>query len=187
MDLKTNGNGIRKVRIITFIAFLGIIALMINILMPGDPYDIKRYFSKEEQDTLITNIVTYMGVKPQNADWKIRHEAHYRQFYVQQAQSFSFYKYFVAEDGFHYFYIIRQVRNPLGNHRAIGGRYKVDEHLNLFEYEELFITHTLEEDYLREIAPDLFRALINNNLGKYLNNRLIIEWPDDRADDNRKK
>lgn len=147
---------------------------------PKDRYHIDRHIPKEEQDTLIVNIVTLMGVKPRNTNYITRHEPQYRNFYIQQARNYYIYRYFIDEYEMHYFYMIRPARHPLGNRRAIGGKYLLGEDLELLNYQEVFVTQVLEEDYLREIADDLFIALIEGNIEEYLGNRLIIEWPDDR-------
>ncbi len=147
---------------------------------PKDRYHIDRYISKEDQDTLIVNIVTLMGVKPRNANYITRHEPQHRSFYIQQARNFDIYRYFIDEQYMHYFYIIRPARHPLGNRRAIGGKYRLGENLELLDYEEVFVTQVLEEDYLREIANDLFIAFVEGDIEKFLENPLIIEWPDER-------
>ncbi|TVQ92040.1 MAG: hypothetical protein EA393_04115 [Bacteroidetes bacterium] len=147
---------------------------------PKDRFHIDRYIPKEEQDTLLVNIVTLMGVKPRNTNYITRHEPRYRNFYIQQARDFYIYRYYVDENELHYFYIIRPARHPFGNRRAIGGKYRLGVNLELQNYQEVFVTQILQEEYLREIADDLFIALTEGNIEKYLDNRLIIEWPDDR-------
>ncbi len=159
---------------------LAALAFMLTVFWPKDIYHIDRYIENERQDSLMTSIVTYMGVKPRRTDWQTRLEPQYRSFYAEQAKEYSFYRYFADEKGTHYFYIIRPARHPMGNRRAVGGKYILDEQMNLHSYEEVFVTQVLEEEYLKEIADDLFTAFVNDQFEKYLNNRLIIEWPDDR-------
>ncbi len=177
----------KKGSIITAIVIIALLAATATYFFTNDKYHINTYIPKEEQDSLLVNIVTYMGVKPRNTNWETRHETQHRDFYIRQSKDFKIHKYFVAEDGFHYFYIIRPARHPLGNRRAIGGRFKVDDQYQLLAYEELFVTQVLEEDYLKEISKGLFEAMIQNNLDEHLNNRMIIEWPDDRLKYDREK
>ena len=176
MHLKTR----KKSGIYVIVISLALLAFILTVFWPKESYHIDHYVAKEKQDTLMTNIVTYMGVKPRRADWQTRLDPQYRSFYTEQAKEYSFYRYFVDENDMHYFYIIRPARHPLGNRRAVGGKYTLDEQMNLLFYEEVFVTQVLEEEYLKEIADDLFTAFINNKFEKYFTNRLIIEWPDDR-------
>lgn len=159
---------------------IAVIATAITYFWSNDPYHIDQHIPGHQQDTLMTEIVTYMGVKPKHANWQTRHEAQYRKFYAAQAQQFSFYRYYIDQEGYHYFYIIRPARHALGNRRAVGGRYKMDSLFILTQYEEVFVTHVMEEETLKKMANELFTALIHNEYGDLLQNRLIIEWPDDR-------
>lgn len=166
--------------IIVMIFALGAILFTLNPFSSGNIYHVDRYVGKDLQDTLLTNVVTYMGVKPRYADFASRHEEQYRKFYVEQSKDYLFYKYFVAQDDRHYFYVIRPARHALGNRRAIGGWMKVDEKMNILEYSEVFVTHVMEEDTLKKIAPELFGMLINNNIQDLNHKHKRIEWPDDR-------
>lgn len=161
--------------------------LYLILFPPIHKYHVDRFIPAKDQDTLLTNIVTYMGVKPRNTNYETRLDPAYRNFYVKQAKEYRFFRYYIDETGHHYFYIIRPARHALGNRRAIGGTYKLDNNLKLLNYEELFVTQVLDEDFLEDIADDLFPAMIQNDLSKYLDNRLIIEWPDDRLQYDKEK
>jgi hypothetical protein len=176
-----------RTKIIIPIGVLILLGTLLLIFYPGDKYHINRHIPANIQDTLRTNIVTYMGVKPARTDWQTRLEAQYRKFYIDQAKDFNIYKYFVDKNDTHFFYVIRPARHPQGNRRAIGGKMKVDENYSILEYEEIFVTQVLDETYLKEIADDLFMALINNNIESQLKNREIIEWPDGRLKYHRQK
>jgi hypothetical protein len=162
---------------VILIIIIGII--MVNVF-PNDKHTINHYIPMAKQDTLLTDIVTLMGVKPPRTDWQTRHEAQYRQYYINQAKDFNIHKYYIDKEGNHYFYIIRPARHPLGNRRAIGGKMQLNDNFQITGYEEIFVTQVLDEDYLKEIADELFMELINNNLESHLKNRQIIEWPDER-------
>lgn len=162
------------------LSLLAVLLLTTILFKQNDNYHIDRFVPTEFQDTLLVDIVTYMGVKPKHANWETRHLSEYRNFYIQQAADFNIHKYHVDSEGIHHFYMIRPARHPLGNRRAIGGRMQLSEDFRITEYKELFVTQVLEEEKLRQIAPELFSAMINNELEERLQNRQIIEWPDDR-------
>jgi hypothetical protein len=154
--------------------------LYLILFPPIHKYHVDRYVSAQDQDMLLTNIVTYMGVKPRNTNYETRLDPVYRKFYAEQAKEYRFFRYFIDDSGTHYFYIIRPARHALGNRRAIGGTFKLGENLELLNYEEKFVTQVLDENFLEDIADDLFIAMINDNLDKHLENRILIEWPDSR-------
>lgn len=167
---------------LVMVVAIAIVAVLVSLnpFSSGNKFDINRYVEKNLQDTLLANVVTYMGVKPRYADFDTRHEEQYRKFYVEQSKSYSFFKYFVDRDDRHYFYVIRPARHALGNRRAIGGWMTVDEKMNIQEYHEVFVTLVMEEDTLKKIAPDLFAMLINSNIQDLNHTHKRIEWPDDR-------
>jgi hypothetical protein len=166
--------------IIVIVFAIGAILFTLNPFTSGNKYNIDRYIDKNLQDTLLTNVVTYMGVKPKYADFESRHEEQYRKFYVEQSKDYSFNKYFVDRNNRHYFYVIRPARHAVGNRRAIGGWMMIDERMNIVDYYEVFVTHVMEEDTLEKIAPELFGMLINNNIQDLNHKHKRIEWPDDR-------
>ncbi len=171
--------------IITIVVVSSVLYLI--LFPPIHKYHVDRYVPAKDQDTLLTNIVTYMGVKPRNTNYETRLDPAYRSFYVKQAKEYRFFRYYIDETGHHYFYIIRPARHALGNRRAIGGTYNLDEDLKLLNYEERFVTQVLDENFLEDIAADLFIAMINNDLNDYLANRMIIEWPDSRLSFDKEK
>lgn len=143
-------------------------------------YHIDRFIPQDYQDTLLVDIVTLMGVKPKHANWETRHLPQYRNFYIQQAENFNIYKYFIDEQETHFFYMIRPARHVLGNRRAVGGKLLLNKEFKITDYYELFVTQVLDEEKLKEIAPSLFNAMIYDELDKHLQNKQIIEWPDSR-------
>jgi hypothetical protein len=173
---------IKKNLILITVLAIAVVATILVLNPSGAKinYDINRFVDKQLQDTLLANVVTYMGVKPRYTDFESRHEEQYRKFYVEQSKGYSFYKYFVDQDDRHYFYVIRPARHALGNRRAIGGWMKIDEKMNIVDYYEVFVTHVMEEDTLKKIAPELFGMLINNNIQDLNHKHKRIEWPDER-------
>jgi hypothetical protein len=169
-----------KIKIFIPVAIIIIIGIITVFVWPSEKYNINQHIPVAKQDTLLADIVTYMGVKPTRTDWQTRHEPEHRKYYINQAKDFSIHRYYIDKQGNHYFYIIRPARHVTGNRRAIGGKMQLDENFQITSYEEIFVTQVLEEEYLKEIADELFIALINNESDKHIENRSIIEWPDGR-------
>lgn len=144
-------------------------------------YKIDIYFDKESQDSLLVNMVTYIGRKPRTADFETRHDPVHRRFYILQANEFKFHYYHVSPDSIHYYYLIRPARSTTGNLRGVGGRFKIRQDLSLYEFEELFNTPVLPEEELITRGRSLFMEMIySGNVDKYLENKDYIEWPDER-------
>lgn len=152
-----------------------------------DTYQFAAHVPAGLQDSLLVDMVTYMGVKPKYADYLTKHDSVYRSYYVQQAENWEVFQYFINEEGQHFYYMIRPARHPLGNRRAIGGKLKLDEQYRILQFEEVFATQVLPEEQLKSMANDLFPALINGTFEKYLSNRQWIEWPDDQCQYDREK
>jgi len=145
-------------------------------------YRYDSYFEKSTRDTLLTDMVTFIGPKPRTANYLSRLETQHRGFYIQQTQGFSiefFYK--SAADTF-YFYMIRPARSPKGNTRGVGGKFTLNpENYSIEHFEEIFNTPIYDRDELKVIGCDLFQELKETgNIERYIFNSDLIEWPDDR-------
>lgn len=144
-------------------------------------YDITRYHSQETIDTLLVNMVTLIGVKPKTADWQTRHLPQHRKHYVQIAKQFSFDRYYISPEGVHYFFMVRPARHARGNQRGVGGKFRMNENLELYEFEELFNTPVMPYDQIIAKGREIFAEMINTgNVDNYVRRKDFIEWPDDR-------
>ena len=164
-----------------------IVAIICCILLPlacseeVDTYKADNYYPNEFIDSLMVDIVTFMGGKPRSADYLTRHDEIHRPHFVEQSRDFHIDRLFIDDDGTHYYYIIRPARHPLGNQRAVGGKFMLDENDKINVFEETFVTQVMDEKELKELGASLFEKLISGDEHLFLNNRQIIEWPDDRC------
>jgi hypothetical protein len=145
------------------------------------PYDPVSYYSQEFIDSLMIDIVTYMGRKPKAADYVTRNDEIYRPYYIEHSREFYIDKLFIDNDGTNYYYIIRPARHPLGNRRAVGGKFRLDENMKLKDFQEIFVTQINNEENLKVLGNELFEIFISGEEKQFLTNREIIEWPDDRC------
>lgn len=146
----------------------------------SNKYNVSNYFSDNQQDTLLTNIITYVFTKAPNATNETRFDAQYRQFYVKNLPSFRIEKYYQTPDGWNYFFMIRPVGNSPKYKRGVLGKFKLKQNALMPEaFEEVANTPHLEEKILIERGNFLFQELIKKgNLDNYIAMKHYIEWPD---------
>lgn len=139
--------------------------------------------SKSQQDTLLTDMITYIYIRPASSNNQTRHESQYRSYYSGQLNKFSFENYHITPDSLHYFYLIRPAYQ--GQKRGVGGKFRIDParqgSQRLTEFEELFNTVIMPEDSLRSVGNRIFRYLVaHHHLDPFLYDPAIVEWPDRR-------
>ncbi len=160
-------------------AFLLLIPLFI-FSCQSNTNKVSKYFSESERDTLLTNMITYIYVKPTYANNATRFQAQFRKYYVESLPKFSLENYFIAPDSTHYFFLIRPVGNTLKYRRGVLGKFKL-KHGSLMpiDFEETINTPHLEEAVVKERGAFLFKELVKKgNLNDYLAMKHYIEWPD---------
>lgn len=144
-------------------------------------HDILNYFSPDDADTILVNAVTFVGKKPALATSVTRYNPEFREHYIEYSDSFSFFLYHISDDSTHYFYMIRPARSLEGNRRGVIGKYRMNDDLSLYDFEEFANTLIKSEEELKSTGITLFRELLEKgNIDKYLPDTLFIEWPDDR-------
>lgn len=143
-------------------------------------YKIENFFGQNKIDTLLTDMVTFIGVKPRPATSQTRFEAQFRPYYIEYANQFSIIYFFVNEQGEHFYYLIRPARTVQGDLRGVGGRFRMAQN-KIEDFEEIFNTPVFDREKLIEIGAELFSEMIETgNVDRYLGNPLYIEWPDER-------
>ncbi len=157
------------------------LTILINCKRESEDFSPDNYYAADVKDSLLVNMVTYIGKKPRLADYQTRHNQEHRKFYIQQSENYRLVYYYITDHGTHYYYMIRPARSPRGNTRGVGGRFRMKEPLMLYDFEELFNTPILDEQELSVIGKTLFREMLNSgNLDLYMGNKDYIEWPDER-------
>mgnify|MGYP001607899241 CR=1 FL=1 len=145
-----------------------------------DPFDVNQYYSKPEQDTILTQVVAHLLIVPEKVLARERLNKKYQSFYLNEAKNFSINKYFISEqDSTLYFYIIRPTRYSNGEKRGVGGKLKLDEKLQITQLEEIFVTPLLSDDELMVKGNFLFSELVKGNIDKFLKMKTYVEWPDE--------
>lgn len=143
-------------------------------------FRIENYIAPDQIDTLLTDIVTYIGVKPRAATSQTRFEPRFRQFYVKQALQFKMLFFYINDQGEHFYYLIRPARSTSGSTRGVGGRFRFEKN-KIADFEEIFNTPVSDPERLSVIGAELFQEMIlTGNVDRFSGNRQFIEWPDGR-------
>ena len=145
----------------------------------ADKYKISKYYTDSERDTLLTNMITYVYAKAPDATDSTKWKSQFRSFYKKSLPSFYIENYFIAENGWHYYFMIRPVGGS-PKRRGVIGKFKLEKgSLKPIEFEETVNTPHLDEEIVRERGSFLFKELVRSgNLDKYLAMRHYIQWPD---------
>lgn len=146
----------------------------------GNPYDVSMYFSDNERDTLLANIITYTSGYAKDATNATRFEPRFRREYVSRLPQYTFADYFVSPDSTHYFFITRPVGGGGMYRRGVGGKFKMGPNLRPVQYEELWCTpHFQSDSMVLERGGFLFKAMIKEgNIDRYVTMKHYVEWPD---------
>lgn len=145
----------------------------------SSPYNtITYYFGDEERDSLLVDLVTYIGRKPAQATATTRFEPQFREYYINMAQNFTLYFYNIDGE-VHTFYISRPARSLDGNRRGVLGTFKRDETGKITGFREVLNTVIADEERIRQLGEQVMSAyLLNQQFDELLLNRNIVEWPD---------
>jgi len=154
-------------------------AIILSACSTKDKYDVARYYNPQEQDAVLTSIVSYVFVAPPYTAMKDRFKDNHRVFYSEAASRFSIVKYYIADDGTHYFYIIRPGTKSTEK-RGVGGYFKMDKGDKTFmlkNFHEVFVTQVMTESDLKDRCAFLFDEMVKHNIAKFLPMTTYIQWP----------
>jgi hypothetical protein len=135
--------------------------------------------NKQERDSLVVDIISYVYAKPPAATSFSRFEDQYRQHYVSQFPNFRIDKYYVDSDRTHWFLMMRPARTSQGRvHRYVGGKMKITDG-SIAEFREVFVTIAGKEEEIKEKALELWKEMLRyGNVDRYMDHRHYLEWPD---------
>jgi len=137
-------------------------------------------FSPSEQDTLMTNLTTYIYRKPSAAAWDTKFNPEFRKYYFDNKHNLEMTYLHHSSDSLYYYYLLRDARDQKGmRKRGVGGKFYLNSEMQLSGFEETFNTPTFEDDTLIEIGFTLMEEMVNTgNVTKFLNDKKMILWPD---------
>jgi hypothetical protein len=154
---------------------------IITLSCTSKKHTTKDYFTENQQDTLVANIITHIYTLAPGATRETKFQPQFKSFYTRNIQKFSLQNYQQAPDGWHYFFMIRPVGASSEYKRGVLGKFKLEPNSLMPEdFEEIANTPHLKEEVLKERGQYLFQELIKNgNLDKQLPMKHYVEWPDE--------
>ncbi|HQQ83114.1 MAG TPA: hypothetical protein PK059_07965 [Cyclobacteriaceae bacterium] len=155
---------------------LSVLFVLFISCSPGDPYQVSNYYNAEQQDEVLTSILTYILDAPPYTAMKDRFAPEHRFHYSKLTPRFSIEKYFKAEDGTHYFYVIRPTPRADEN-RAVGGHFRMTEDYKLTDFKEVFVTPALPMSDIKGRCSFLFDEMVKGDIEKYLAMESYVQWP----------
>ncbi len=153
-----------------------ILLLLVAACSSKDKYDVSRYYDGKEQDEVLTSIITYLFSAPTYVSMADRFKPEYRNYYSSIASKFSIEKYFIAEDGTHYFYVIRPAPN-INERRAVGGYFRMKDKYQLTDFREVFVTPILSAEEIKGRCSFLFDEMVKGSVDQYLTMESYVQWP----------
>jgi hypothetical protein len=140
-----------------------------------------KYYSSQEKDSLLVNMITYMDAYAPGATNSTRFDNRFRPYYEKKLAQYSIEKYQIAPDSTHYFFVIRPVGRGQLFQRGVGGRFKLKEgSLKPVDFEEMWCTpHMKEVEVIKERGNYLFTEMAEKgSVDHLLSMKHYIEWPD---------
>ena len=143
-------------------------------------YDPLQYFEQQALDSLMVDLATYIGVKPEGATSQTRFDPTFRSYYSEYSKQFRMVYLHQSDEGWFYYFLLRPARHLQGSQRGVGGKFLLSNG-QIDSFEEIFNTPAREEEALVDIGKTLFMELVDKgDADQFLGNRQYIEWPDDR-------
>lgn len=147
-------------------------------------YDISTYLPNEDRrDSLLTDLITYMYKAPEGVRYrKERFDPKHRGYYMKQLPKFTVDKYYVTEDGIHYYFLVRPARNAHGYNRGAGGKFRLNDEGAIYDFEELYNTPMIPDEALLKKGRELFREMVKKgDVAAYIGKKEYVEFPNDRC------
>lgn len=163
-----------------FVVIIGVIFASCS----SDRYNPDKYLSREQQDSLIYQVVRYTAKLPPNSNHQIKFEPEYDDYYKAITRDYDIRSYDIDDDSIHYFLITRASRSITPMRESIGGKITYNKQGDISSYEEVFRTWKLSEEVMNERYPALFDKMVKGESLEpyYTKNKgdQYIEYPTDR-------
>lgn len=158
------------------ILFLGTISFFSCVKEDSSAY----YFNQKQQDSLLVNIIKYVGENATYASDSTRFKPEFTLYYQSLLPKYQLVNLFKSPSGIYYFFLNRPVSTLLNYRRGVVGSFTLDR-AGLFpkNFREIMNTPHLKDEMVMERGGFLFRELVKNgNIDAYLGMRDYVEWPD---------
>jgi hypothetical protein len=138
------------------------------------------YFNLQQQDSLVTNIITYVAENATYATDSTRFQPAFRSYYAKQLTKYTLVNLTKDPSGIYYYFLVRPVGNLKMYRRGVVGSFTLDSaSLMPKNFKEIINTPHLSEELVLERGAFLFRELAKKgNISEYMVMRDYVEWPD---------
>lgn len=159
-------------------AIFYLIVLSFLFFSCSEKQDSQAYFSDQQRDSLLTDIITYIYIRPAGADWDTRFNPEFRKFYVTSLPKFKLEKLYRDKSDLFYFFIIRPARSAEGTMRGVGGKFRINDQGRITSFIEMYNTPVGSITELQKKGVELFSHMVKHgNVDDYLLNDEYLEWP----------
>jgi hypothetical protein len=163
----------------------GLILLLILAVQgcKKEGYNPDRFFTREQQTSLIKQSVYYSTKLPPGATHETKFNSEFDSYYDIATSEYDMRACHRDRDSAYFFLMTRKARSIWPAREAIGGKFSIDHKQKLLTYEEIFRTWKMTEDTLNVRAFELFELMLEGKdltpfQAKYKGDR-YIEFPDD--------
>jgi len=152
-------------------------------------YNPEKLLTAWQKDSLLTTLIIQMDKLQAGANMNTRFDKEFREGYEQRRKLFSLDQYYIDQDGFHYFMVIRRVPSLYeANKRAEAGRFRRDGNGSITDFEEIFLTPILLDKEAHDKGVILLHEYITTgNIDKFKNDIDYVEFPNLTWTYNKKK
>lgn len=142
--------------------------------------DAAYYFSKSEQDTLVTNIISIISEKPTYASDSTKFQVRFRSEYVKRLPVFQLINLSKDSSGTYTYFLSRPVAGRKDLRRGVIGKFTLQPNsLQIDQFEEVANTPHFDEETVKIRGGFLFKELIKKGtIDEYLAMKQYVEWPD---------
>ncbi|WP_028979683.1 hypothetical protein [Sporocytophaga myxococcoides] len=152
-------------------------------------YDPENLLTTEQKENLLSTLIIQMDKLQSGANMNNRFGEEFKEGYEQRKKLFSLDQYYIDQDGFHYFMVIRRVPSLYeANKRAEAGRFRKDASGKITDFEEIFLTPILSDEEAHDKGVTLLQEFITSgNIERYKNDITYVEFPNLTWTYNKKK
>jgi hypothetical protein len=158
--------------------------LIITACSKKDSYNPERFFSKDQQQTILRQIVYYSAKRPFEATEEEKFNPEFDSYYDRTLLEYDFRNCaYDKQDSGYYFLVTFKAISIWPARVAIGGKIKITPRDKIVDYEEMFRTWKMTDDTLRSHSLELFNTMVQGGdltryEAKYMGDR-YIEFPDE--------
>lgn len=157
-----------------------ILLFVLTACSSKNQYDVNGYYTLPEQDKILTNILTYIMDAPPMTPMADRFDKKHYNHYSFLTSKFSIVKYFIADDGTHYFYVMRPGPKA-GEKRGVGGHYHMTKDFKISDFREVFVTTIQSEADIKDKSSFLFDEMAKGTIDQYLKMPTYVQWPNEAS------